>query len=243
MEILERMTIGEYVAKDYRTAAIFKKNDIDFCCNGNQTIQQACIKKTFNTSDILAQIKTLSPVQVNEQPDFDSWPLDLLATYIEKKHHQYSNEKSEVIVSLLDQLCISHGANHPDLFKISNLFKTFTRDLKQHMEKEELLVFPFIKSLVAALITDGTIDKSSINSIVTPTALLMQEHRTEGEIFKQIVQLSNNYTPPSDACNSFKTAYKMLQEFESNLQQHIHLENNILFPKASILEENLRYAI
>ncbi|MFV8327827.1 iron-sulfur cluster repair di-iron protein [Flavobacterium sp. ZS1P14] len=237
METLEKMTIGEYVAKDFRTAAVFSKHGIDFCCKGNRTIEEACDKKDIDTNGLLEQLNTVLSTKNDSAIDFKLWPLDLLADYIEKTHHRYVEEKTQLILPFLDKLCKVHGAGHLELFEINELFKGCAGELAQHMKKEELILFPFIKKMVKATLTDELLDQPHFGTIKNPIAMMMEEHETEGDRFVKIATLTNNYTPPEDACNTYRVTFAMLEEFEQDLHKHIHLENNILFPKAADLEK------
>jgi regulator of cell morphogenesis and NO signaling len=236
METLDKITIGEYVAKDFRTAAIFSKYGIDFCCRGNRTIEEATEKKDTDTKAIMEQINAVLATNNNNTIDFNSWPLDLLVDYIEKTHHRYVEEKTQVLLPFLNKLCKVHGANHPELFEINELFIGCSGELAQHMKKEELILFPFIKKMVKASLSDELITQPHFGTVENPIAMMMHEHDAEGERFRKIAQLTNNYTPGPDACNTYRVTYAMLEEFEQDLHKHIHLENNILFPKAAKLE-------
>ena len=237
METLEKTTIGEYVAKDFRTAAIFSKYGIDFCCKGNRTIEEACEKKFINANEIQEEINTVLATKNDNSIDFQSWPLDLLADYIEKTHHRYVEEKTQILLHFLDKLCRVHGSAHPELFAINELFVGCAGELAQHMKKEELILFPFIKKMVKATLHDELIEQPHFGTVENPIAMMMHEHDAEGERFRKIAGLTNDYTPPADACNTYKVTFAMLQEFEQDLHKHIHLENNILFPKAVQLEK------
>jgi regulator of cell morphogenesis and NO signaling len=237
METLEKTTIGEYVAKDFRTASIFSKYGIDFCCKGNRTIEEACEKKFIDANEIREQIQTVLATKNDNTIDFQSWPLDLLVDYIEKTHHRYVEEKTQILLPFLDKLCKVHGASHPELFEINELFKGCAGELAQHMKKEELILFPFIKKLVKATLSDEPIQQPHFGTVENPIAMMMHEHDAEGERFRKIAELTHDYTPPADACNTYKVTFAMLQEFEQDLHKHIHLENNILFPKAVALEK------
>jgi regulator of cell morphogenesis and NO signaling len=236
METLDKITIGEYVAKDFRTAAIFSKYGIDFCCRGNRTIEEATEKKDTDTKVIMEQINAVLATNNNNTIDFNSWPIDLLVDYIEKKHHRYVEEKTQVLLPFLNKLCKVHGVNNPELFEINELFIGCSGELAQHMKKEELILFPFIKKMVKATLSDELIKQPHFGTVENPIAMMMHEHDAEGERFHKIAQLTNNYTPGPDACNTYRVTYAMLQEFEQDLHKHIHLENNILFPKAAKLE-------
>ena len=237
METLEKITIGEYVAKDFRTAAIFSKYGIDFCCKGNRTIEEACEKKGVDTDQLMNQITTVLATKNDSAIDFKTWPLDLLSDYIEKTHHRYVEEKTQILLPFLDKLCKVHGANHPELFEINELFIGCAGELAQHMKKEELMLFPFIKKMAKATLTEEQIAKPQFGTVKNPIAMMMQEHETEGDRFVKIAALTNNYTPPADGCSTFRVTYAMLADFEQDLHKHIHLENNILFPSAMLLEK------
>ncbi|MBB4802083.1 MULTISPECIES: iron-sulfur cluster repair di-iron protein [Flavobacterium] len=238
METLEQITIGEYVAKDFRTAALFSKYGIDFCCNGNRSIEEACQKKAVTADILLQEIETVLSSKSDSGIDYNAWPIDLLADYIEKTHHRYVSEKTPVLLQFLDKLSRVHGAKHPELLLINELFKGCAGELAQHMKKEELILFPFIKKLVHATLSDELIELPHFETIQNPIAMMMHEHDAEGVRFRKIAELSNNYTPPADGCNTYKVTFAMLEEFEQDLHKHIHLENNILFPKAAKLEKD-----
>lgn len=236
MNVLEQTTIGEYVAKDFRTAAIFSKYGIDFCCKGNRTIEEASEKKNLDSVQIEKEVTQLLESKSDGAIDFKSWPSDLLIDYIEKTHHRYVEEKSAVLVAFLDKLCKVHGHNHPELFEINELFIGCANELAQHMEKEETILFPFIKKMENAIRTRQAIEQPHFGTVENPIAMMKHEHENEGDHFVKIAELTDNYTPPADACNTYKVTFAMLQEFEQDLHKHIHLENNILFPKAIEME-------
>ena len=229
-------TIGEMVADDFRTASVFSANKIDFCCKGNRTLDEECNQKGLDVYDVLAQLEKATESN-NSTIDFNTWELDLLIDYIEKKHHRYVEEKAPILLSFLLKLEQVHGAAHPELFEIKNLFKRTADELTQHMKKEELILFPHIKQMVEAARNKTTLSAPGFGSVANPIAMMMEEHENEGNRFEKIVAISNNYTPPADGCNTYKVTFQMLQEFESDLHTHIHLENNILFPKAIVLQE------
>ena len=223
MSLQEITTIGDFVAKDFRTAAIFTKYGIDFCCKGQRTIDEVCTKKNINEANLLDELNAVMATKNDSGIDFNSWPLDLLIDYIEKTHHRFVEEKTPVILQFLDKLCSVHGSNHPEL--------------ASHMKKEELILFPFVKEMINATTSHGTIGKPHFETVKNPIVAMMNEHEAEGERFRTISALTNNYTTPEDACDTYKATYALLQEFEQDLHKHIHLESNILFPKAKALEK------
>ncbi len=237
MNIQEKTTIGDYVAQDFRTAAIFSKYGIDFCCKGQRTLEEVCSKKSINETHLLNELNTVLATKNNSGIDFNSWSLDLLIDYIEKNHHRFVEEKTQILIPFLDKLCSVHGNNHPELFKITELFKASATELAAHMKKEELILFPFIKKMIIATKNHSSIEKPHFGTVKNPIAAMMEEHDNEGERFRTISALTNNYTPPEDACNTYRVTIAMLEEFEQDLHKHIHLESNILFPKTKALEK------
>lgn len=239
MNIQENQIIGELVAKDYRTASVFKKYAIDFCCQGNRTINEACEAKKIDEKLVVSDLNALLESQSKNEIDYKSWPLDLLADYIEKKHHRYVEVKTSEIKPYLDKICSVHGGRHPELLEIKEHFYATAGELAKHMKKEELILFPNVRKMVKAKLENSKLEPSPLGTIKNPIQQMMNEHTAEGERLSKIEALSNNYTPPEDACNTYRVTIALLKEFEQDLHLHIHLENNILFPKAIELEKEL----
>ncbi len=237
METLEKTPVGEIVAQDFRTAALFSKLGIDFCCKGHRTLEEVSNKKSLNASELSKQLKEIIETKGNNTIDFKSWDLDLLADYVEKTHHRYVEEKTPVLLAFLSKLCKVHGERHPELFEINRIFNESAQDLAAHMKKEELILFPFIRKMVQSRITNQPLQTPHFGTVDNPIAMMKHEHDTEGERFREIARLTDDYNPPSDACSTYRTAYLMLQEFEEDLHKHIHLENNILFIRAQEMEK------
>ncbi len=236
MNTLEQLTVGEYVANDFRTAALFSKYGIDFCCKGNRTIEEVCAKKNIDPTELEKEIQIVLETKNENAIDFKSWSPTLLIEYIVEKHHAYIEEKTPVLLQFLDKLCKVHGERHPELFEINALFKRSAGDLAQHMKKEELILFPFIQKMVKAQKENQLIQEPNFGTVENPIAMMKDEHTIEGERFDKIATLTDGFTPPEDACSTYKVTYQMLKEFEQDLHKHIHLENNILFPKAIQLQ-------
>ena len=239
MNLSETTTIGEIVAADYRTAALFSQLGIDFCCKGHRTLEEVCTKKELNRETIQHELTSIMSKNDDASVDFKSWEIDLLADYVEKTHHRYVEEKSQVLLTLLNKLCKVHGNNHPELFEINQLFLESAQDLAAHMKKEELILFPFIRKMVTAKRSGQPLERPHFGTVENPIAMMMHEHDTEGERFRKIAALTENYNPPADACTTYRTAFSMLDHFEKDRHKHIHLENNILFPSAQQMEKML----
>lgn len=236
VNLIER-TIGEVVAEDFRTAAVFTKNGMDFCCGGHKTIKEVCEQKRVDGETLTQELGAVLSSKSDSNIDFMSWPLDLLASYIEKTHHRYVREKTPILLQFLDKLCKVHGERHPELFEISKLFSACVSALSEHMEKEERVLFPFVEKLQLAKSTGRPLERAPFGTVMNPISMMVHEHEAEGERLTKIAILTEGYNPPADACNTFRVTYAMLEEFEQDLHKHIHLENNILFPKAIALEK------
>lgn len=234
MELTKNQNIGELVATDYRTAQVFKNHNIDFCCHGNRSIEEASSEKNLDPETLLKEIREIRETNDNGT-DFRSWPLDLLADYVEKKHHRYVEKQIPVLKEYLAKINQVHGQKHPELEDIQTLFNETSGELSAHMKKEELILFPLIRKLAVNTSENKNIEKKP--SVSAPIQKMMEEHDSEGVRFQKIHELSGNYAPPADACNTYRTTFSLLKEFENDLHEHIHLENNILFPGAIGLEK------
>jgi len=236
MDLSYQKSVGEVVASDYRTAAIFEKYGIDFCCKGHRSIDEACERKHVMTEEVMRELKKYFSSEHSDSPDFKSWPAGQLAEYIEEHHHRYVEDKTPLILRYLDKLCRVHGARHPELFEVNRLFSESAIELAQHMKKEELILFPRIKKLATVSNDPADISFMGQGMVQNPVDVMMHEHETEGDRFATIESLTNHYQPPADGCSTYKVAYEMLREFQNDLHLHIHLENNILFPMAIEME-------
>ncbi|WP_026898789.1 iron-sulfur cluster repair di-iron protein [Daejeonella oryzae] len=231
-------TIGSMVARNYKAASVFQKFGIDFCCKGGRTLEEACKEKQVDAETVKNEVDAVLSKKDNESIDFKSWPLDLLADYIEKKHHRYVTEKAPELTAYLHKINKVHGEKHPELNEIYNLFVASVQELSSHMKKEENILFPFIRKMVETKSKGRVLNPPQFGTVKNPIEVMMQEHVNEGERFERISKLTNSYTAPEDGCTTYKVAFALLKEFEADLHAHIHLENNILFPKAIILEKN-----
>jgi len=239
MNDLENKTISEIVREDYRTAKIFESYKIDFCCNGNKNFKDVVDAKKLDAEKIIDELVTIKGQNNNDAIDYNSFELDLLTDHIEKKHHRYIEEKTPDLKQYLAKLCNVHGDNHPELFEINKNFNESAGELAMHMKREELILFPYIRKMVSAKQKNEKIAPPPFGSVENPIKAMMSEHDIEGERFKKISQITNNYTVPDDGCNTYRVTFSLLKEFEEDLHLHIHLENNILFPKAIEQEKKL----
>ncbi|MBS1558890.1 MAG: iron-sulfur cluster repair di-iron protein [Bacteroidetes bacterium] len=242
MNITKETIVGDLVAQDYRTASVFKQSGIDFCCNGNRSVEEACEKKKIDSAALIAKLEEVTRQSNGGSVDYNAWPLDLLADYIEKKHHRYVDAKILEITPFLQKVARVHGDRHPELLEVEQLFHDSAGELTVHMKKEELMLFPYIRKMVKAQHENNTSVQAPFGTVQNPIQMMMHDHDAEGERFRKIAALTNNYTPPADACNTYRVTFSLLKEYEEDLHLHIHLENNILFPKSVALEEQFTTA-
>ncbi len=238
MEITENTLIGEIVADNYETATVFSTHKIDFCCNGNRTLSTACETSPVSVSDLIDELKAITHKDTTAN-NYQDWSLSFLADYVYNQHHTYIERKVPEIKQYLTKITNVHGAQHPELHQIKELFFGAADDLIPHLKKEELILFPYFRKLDQALKTQSKVQPPQFGTVVNPVDMMHQEHDNEGIRFREIARLSNNYTPPADACNSYRVTFALLKEFEEDLHKHIHIENNILFKRAILLEQQL----
>jgi regulator of cell morphogenesis and NO signaling len=213
-----------------QSIAIFNRYNIDYCCNGKKSFVQVCEKARLNPETIWNEVQERQRNSgVDNHLNFESWEPSLLIDFIVQHHHQYVRESIPQLEALLNKVCSVHGVDQPQLFAIRNDFSALADELLNHLPKEENVLFPAIKRM-------SKNEESDFVNLQAPVSMMEHEHETAGKLIKSIRSLSDNYTPPANACLSFQMTYKLLQEFENDLMQHIHLENNILFPKALELQ-------
>lgn len=232
-------TIGELVAADYRKAAVFSKYGLDFCCGGKKSLKEACEAKGVDEKVVAFELSEVENQVTNTQHDFNAWELDFLADYIVNVHHKYVKDNVSMLYQYSDKVANRHGETHPEVIKIAQLYEKVAKEFETHMMKEENILFPLIKRLVAAKKENNSATISSLGDLAGPINVMENDHELVGGYMEEINQLSNTYTPPVDACSSYQVLYSKLDEFEKDLHQHVHLENNILFPKAIQLAKEL----
>ncbi len=239
MDTFRDTTIKKIVTNDYRAAAVFEKYSLDFCCKGGVTIDQACTEKNVDPDLIYAELAELARESHANLPRFSEWPMDELIDYIVNVHHRYVREATPVVHAHTQKVAHVHGDHHPEVVAIAGHFETVGKDLTSHMMKEELMLFPYIKALVTAKRSGGVPPSAPFGTVQNAINMMEAEHQSAGGELYQIRALSGNYAPPEDACTTYRVSYKELQQFEQDLHEHVHLENNILFPKAIALEQVL----
>lgn len=238
MLIQKENRIGDIVAGNFHTAKIFESHGLDFCCGGKKTIGDACVEKQVDTELLLNELAKVQ--DTNETLSrFDKWEADFLVDYIINNHHSYVLNSVSTIEHHLAKVVSAHGERHPELAKIQGLFADLKDELLNHMQKEEKMLFPYIKKMHMAFRNTLEMPIPPFGTVGNPIKMMEDEHESAGNLMKLINTLSNGYSAPKDACGTYKVLYGELKEFENDLHMHVHLENNILFPKAAELEKEL----
>lgn len=239
MENIDKRPIGQIVAEDYSTYKVFEKHRIDYYNKGKQNLREAADENKIDLQSIKNEIAKLKDSKSEGDGDFNSWALDTLSDYIIKNYHQYADKQLQVIKPAIEKVCQKHGEQYPVLMEIKKLFDTAAGAISVHQKKEELILFPFIRKMADAKKNNKEFIKPrATKSVESPVDMLTHEHTLQGEIFQRIAELTRDYTSP-DLADTFKETLGLLKEFEINLHKHLHLENNILFPKALRLEKEL----
>lgn len=228
-------TVGELVTEDIRTATIFKKFGIDFCCGGGKPVQEACEEKGANYENLMNEIRSIMN-ESSSEIDFQNMPLGDLINYIFEKHHKYIYENGPITAQFVNKVAAVHGERHPETVEVAKVYNELLSELNHHMMKEENVLFPYVKSLIVASEEKTDTTRPFVSQ---PIRVMEMEHDLAGEMLKKMSSLTSGYNPPVDACNTFKAAYANLKAMEDDIHFHIHLENNILFPKAVELETQL----
>ena len=233
----DKETIGEIAAKDLRKAEVFKKFGIDFCCGGKKTLSEICNEKNIDVTKVETELQQLDSQSQVSNVSFNDWNIDFLTDYIINTHHSYVRKYLPELRGFSIKVAQVHGAQHPELAEIRDTIEEISDELSQHCDEEEKGVFAYVKKIVFAKNTGKPLDRDK--NLASQIDGLEKEHDFVGRCFDRIRFLSNDYAIPDDACTSYKLLFKMVREFEDDLHIHIHLENNILFPKAVEMEKSL----
>jgi regulator of cell morphogenesis and NO signaling len=229
-------TVGEVVKANMHAAGIFERHGIDYCCGGKQSLPEACERGDVDAATLQQELAELPE---NGAPNVADWDTSFLIDYIVNTHHAYVRNMLPTIRAHAAKVAQVHGENHAETREIASIFMEVNTELEQHMMKEEQVLFPFIKQMVAAEKGEAAVHSGGFGSVMQPIAMMEQEHDNVGLAFDRMRTLSGDFTPPEDACTTFQLLYRELDEFERDLHMHIHLENNVLHPRAAQLEQRI----
>lgn len=228
-------TIGEFVAEDYRTARVFERYGIDFCCGGKVALSAVCREKGIDPAVLQEEIAAVKHESQERSQNYASWELPFLADYIVTVHHGYLNENTRQIAVYTRKIADVHGAHHPEVIEIAGIFDRIVADMEAHLREEEEVLFPAIRRIAAARKAGTEPEAGDVAALQASLDKLHQEHDAIGDAVHTIRDLAKGYAVPADVCNTFAVTYRKLKEFEDDLHKHVHLENNILFAKATRL--------
>jgi len=230
-EILTK-SLAQIVNTNHRAASVFEKYHLDFCCKGKRSLQEACTEKEVKIEEVIADLAKTEQGNNSSLPvDYSTMSLAQLSEYIVLTHHSFVKKESPAILNYLQKVASKHGDRHPEMIKVLQLFTAIKEEMEHHMQKEELVLFPRIKE-VERIVTEGREIIINHTYLAAPVHMMEQEHDHAGSLLAEIRQLTDNYTPPTDACTTYRLSYAALEAFELDLHRHVHLENNVLFPKA-----------
>jgi regulator of cell morphogenesis and NO signaling len=238
-------TVREVALNIPQATRVFEKLGIDYCCGGNKSLRQALSEANLSVQQVLESLEsavdsTQHRLNTTGQPeDWNTAPLADLIAHIKSKHHQYVKQEVARLGPLFQKVSEVHGSQHPELFELQRDFRALAEELSMHMMKEEMVLFPYIERMEEAVIGGKPILPAPFGTVRNPVATMVHEHDLAGNLLRSMRSFSNGYSTPAGACTSFKTLYSALAEFERDLHQHIHLENNILFPRAIEMERSV----
>ena len=231
-------TVREVATELPQSTRLFEALKIDYCCGGNKPLSEACASAGVDVDEVMEMLSkvTQSDSENAATMDFQNASIPQLTTHILDTHHVFTKSELERLETLTTKVIGVHSANHPELIRLGELFKLLSDDLKPHMFKEEQVLFPYILAMVRADENHQARPFAPFGTVNNPIRMMMREHDNAGEILREVRALTSDYKAPADACISYQTLYQALENLEKDLHQHIHLENNILFPKALDLE-------
>ena len=234
-------SVREIVNHDYRAADVFRKYDIDFCCGGNWSLDIACKSKGVDVGIVLKELKKIATqTPANAFLEFDDWDIDFLADYIFNIHHRYLKRALPEIKQYVTHFLEGHRKKYPELAELENILDSFTKEFPPYMKQEEEILFPYIRQIYHAWLHRESYARLLVRTLRKPVEEVMQkEHESTGMMLHRMREITHNYTPAEHACLTHKVTFAKLKELDADLVQHIHLENNILFPKAIAMEKEL----
>jgi regulator of cell morphogenesis and NO signaling len=241
MIVTTERTVRELALENPASTRVFEKLGIDYCCGGKKSLGEACRAANLNIDQVLASLEQANQPAVTPQAE-EHWhaaPVAVLIAHIQNTHHEYTREEIARLGPLFEKVCSVHGRNHPELLQVYEAFKGLAQELGTHMLKEEMILFPYIARMEAAVAGKKSLAPAPFGSVQNPVAMMEHEHDSAGNALRVMKEASHRYSAPGDSCVSYQTLYGALAAFEADLHQHIHLENNILFPRAVAMERAL----
>lgn len=228
--------VNEIALSNPAARRVLEDAGIDYCCGGGKSLHDACAGTGVPTEEILRQLSGSSPAVLPGDKQWLNAPLADLTRHICNRHHNYVRESIPRVRALLAKVRARHGARHAEILDLEKHFAEVAEEITSHMQKEEQILFPYIGVLEQSKISNKPFERPFFQTVRNPIYTMMKEHEVAGDLVRRIRVLSNGYQPPADACTTFRAAFQELHQFEKDLHLHVHLENNILFPRAIELE-------
>lgn len=243
MSISRTETVGQIATKVPATRREFEKLGIDYCCGGNRTLAEACAEANIEVEQVLALLEksTSSPSSPTDRV-WNQEPLSELIAHITSTHHVFVRSECPRIKALADKVASAHGKNHPELLAVQEQFSALAEELRVHLMKEEQILFPYVLRMEESTLAGEPAPPAMFGTVQNPIRMMEHEHDGAGAALRSLRSLTNGYQLPGDACISYRTLFEALHAFETDLHQHIHLENNLLFPRAAAMESGSRAA-
>jgi regulator of cell morphogenesis and NO signaling len=238
MTVRSETTVRELALENPNATRVFEKLGIDYCCGGGMSLEEACNVARRPVNEVLAALAETAQQTTLMEPDWSSAPMAELIEHIVETHHRYTREEITRLQALLEKVCSVHGKNHPELRAIQATFRELSQELMMHMMKEEMVLFPYLVRMEVAVVQKEPVLSPPFGSVQNPVHMMMGEHDAAGEALRAMREASHGYAVPDDGCISYRTLFQAMQAFETDLHQHIHLENNVLFPRAVKMEES-----
>ncbi len=240
IQVSQRL-LSELVAENFEYASVFEKYGMDFCCKGKRKLEDVCNEKGVDTEIVVNELEKLQSSCESDANNYGSWDLSFLIDYIINNHHSYVLNQIPVLKAHTEKIAEVHGVNHPELSEVKDMFRQLSEELLSHMEKEEKIIFPIIKEIENEYKRNGTLGELPFQSIKDQIEQMENEHTSAGDLLYKMRDITGNYYLPDDACTTYEITFKEIDAFEKDLHKHIHLENNILFPKAIKMEFDLNF--
>jgi regulator of cell morphogenesis and NO signaling len=228
--------VNEIALSNPGARRVLEDAGVDYCCGGGKSLHDACLHAGVTAEEILKRLRQNGELAGPEDRAWTTAPLADLTRHIRERHHQYVRDSITRLRALLAKVKEKHGQKHREIEEVEKLFGDVSSEMTAHTQKEELILFPYIDALERSASGNGALEPPFFQTVRNPIHAMMKEHDSAGELVRQIRKASNEYKPPADACTSYQAAYQGLRQFEEDLHLHVHLENNILFPRAVELE-------
>lgn len=236
MEFNSETKVKEIALSNPGAKRILEEAGVDYCCGGGKSLRDACAHSNVSADDVLTRLSKNWERIGPEDTNWTAAPLDELTRHIVQQHHRYVRDAIRRVRGLLAKVREKHGAHHPELAEMENLFLDLGHEMTTHMQKEEMILFPYIDTMARSARGEGTLESPFFQTVRNPIQAMMQEHDAAGDLLRALRETSHGYALPADACMSYRELYESLEAFEADLHTHVHLENNILFPRAAEME-------